>query len=76
MPIVIKTIDGSEYAVSGEWTLKDFLSEYVRPEIHHLTIDVQEGRNVVPTYILFEKVISIQDQPTRQSRAIDKPRGL
>ena len=78
MPIFIKMTNDQEFQVSGEQTLQEFMTQYVEIAGDYLKIDVKSRGTLpsVPTVLVKENVISIQEKPERKARAIQKPAGL
>lgn len=62
MPIFIKMTNDEEFKVSGEQTLEEFMREYVEIPSDYLKINV-ENRGSVPTVLVKENVVSIQEKP-------------
>jgi len=75
MPIFIKMVNDEEFKVSGEQTLEEFMREYVEIPGDYLKISV-ESRGSVPTALVKENVVSIQEKPeARRARMTQAPEG-
>lgn len=61
MSIHIKMINDEEFIVSGEQTLQDFMREQVEIPGDYLKISVKQNRVTVPTVLVKENVVSIQE---------------
>lgn len=75
MPIFIKMVNDQEFQVSGEQTLQEFMTAYVEIAGDYLKINVEE-RGSVPTVLVKENVISIQEKPEpKRAKMMQKPEG-
>lgn len=69
MPITIRMKDQSEYVVHGEYTLKDFRTDFLDRHDDYVELNVASGSAVIPTMLVKENIISIQDKPVRLKQA-------
>lgn len=65
MPIIIRMKDQSEYAVNGEYTLKDFRQEFIDTHDDYVEFDAKIGSDSIPTIVVKENIISVQDRDLR-----------